>query len=102
VAEAPLLTVRGITKRFPGTLALDDFDLDVEAGEVHALLGENGAGKSTFIKILAGVHTADDGRIDLAGVPLRHGGGSAAGVAFIHQDLALVDSMSVMENIGRG
>ena len=100
MAEVPLLAVRGITKRFPGTLALDNFDLDVEAGEVHALLGENGAGKSTFIKILAGVHTSDEGRIHLAGVPLRHRGGAAAGVAFIHQDLALVDSMSVMENIG--
>ena len=91
MAEVPLLAVRGITKRFPGTLALDNFDLDVEAGEVHALLGENGAGKSTFIKILAGVHTSDEGRIHLAGVPLRHRGGAAAGVAFIHQDLALVE-----------
>src|SRR5690349_13598801 len=99
MAERPLLTVHGITKRFPGTLALDDFDLGVQAGEVHALLGENGAGKSTFIKILAGVHSPDAGEIHLAGAPLRHGHG-AAGVAFIHQDLALVDSMSVMENIG--
>jgi len=100
VAEAPLLAVRGITKRFPGTLALDDFDLDVHAGEVHALLGENGAGKSTFIKVLAGVHAPDAGTINLAGAPLRHGRGAAEGVAFIHQDLALVDSMTVMENIG--
>jgi ribose transport system ATP-binding protein len=100
VADPPLLTVRGITKRFPGTLALDDFDLEVHAGEVHALLGENGAGKSTFIKVLAGVHAPDAGTIHLAGAPLRHGGGSAEGVAFIHQDLALVDSMTVMENIG--
>jgi ribose transport system ATP-binding protein len=97
--DAALLSVRGLTKRFPGTLALDDFDLDVHAGEVHALLGENGAGKSTFIKVLAGVHAADAGEIHLAGVGLRHGQ-DAAGVAFIHQDLALVDSMSVMENIG--
>ena len=100
MAELPLLTVRGITKRFPGTLALDSFDLDVEAGEVHALLGENGAGKSTFIKVLAGVYPPDEGHIHLAGVPLRHGREAAAGLAFIHQDLALVDSMSVMENIG--
>src|SRR5579871_1360409 len=70
VSELPLLTVRGVTKRFPGTLALDDFALDVEAGEVHALLGENGAGKSTFIKVLAGVYPPDDGEIRLAGLPL--------------------------------
>jgi ribose transport system ATP-binding protein len=100
VLQSPLLEVRGITKSFPGTLALDDFDLEVRAGEVHALLGENGAGKSTFIKILAGIHAADGGEIRLAGAPLRHGAGAPAGVAFIHQDLALVDSMSVMENIG--
>ncbi len=100
MADTPLLAVRGITKRFPGTLALDDFDLEVHAGEVHALLGENGAGKSTFIKVLAGVYAPDAGTIHLAGAPLRHGRGAAEGVAFIHQDLALVDSMTVMENIG--
>jgi ribose transport system ATP-binding protein len=100
VSELPLLTVRGVTKRFPGTLALDGFDLDVEAGEVHALLGENGAGKSTFIKVLAGVYPPDEGEVRLAGAPLRHGREAAAGLAFIHQDLALVESMSVMENIG--
>ena len=53
MTEAPLLTVNGVTKRFPGTLALVDFNFDVEAGEIHALLGENGAGKSTFIKVTA-------------------------------------------------
>jgi ribose transport system ATP-binding protein len=100
VTDAPLLAVQGITKSFPGTLALDDFDLEIHAGELHALLGENGAGKSTFIKVLAGVYIPDAGQIHLAGVPLRYKRGVAAGVAFIHQDLALVDSMSVMENIG--
>ncbi|HLW89851.1 MAG TPA: sugar ABC transporter ATP-binding protein [Roseiarcus sp.] len=98
--EAPLLVVRGIAKRFPGTLALDDFDIDVRVGEVHALLGENGAGKSTFIKVLAGVYPPDSGEIRLADAPLRQGASAAAGIAFVHQDLALVDSMSVMENIG--
>jgi ribose transport system ATP-binding protein len=98
--DAPLLAVRGVTKRFPGTLALDDFDLDVRAGEVHALLGENGAGKSTFIKVLAGIYPADAGEISLAEKRLLPGGSALAGIAFIHQDLALVDSMSVMENIG--
>ena len=100
MTEPPLLAVRGITKRFPGTLALDDFDLEVRAGEVHALLGENGAGKSTFIKILAGIHLPDAGESRLAGGLMRHGHEAMVGIAFIHQDLALVDSMSVMENIG--
>ncbi len=100
MTEAPLLTVNGVTKRFPGTLALDDFNFDVEAGEIHALLGENGAGKSTFIKVLAGVHASDGGEIRLEGAPLPPGRGAETGIAFIHQDLALVDSMSVMENIG--
>jgi ribose transport system ATP-binding protein len=67
---------------------------------VHALLGENGAGKSTFIKVLAGIYPPDGGQIDLAGISLDLGTGRDNGVAFIHQDLALVDSMTVMENIG--
>ena len=58
----PLLRVRKLTKRFAGTLALDEVDLEVRPGEIHALLGENGAGKSTLIKILAGVHAPDSGR----------------------------------------
>jgi ribose transport system ATP-binding protein len=95
-----LLSVRGLTKRFAGTLALDGLDLDICAGEVHALLGENGAGKSTFIKVLAGVYPPDAGEIDLEGSAVEFRRGVPDGVAFIHQDLALVDTMSVMENIG--
>ena len=98
--DASLLAVRGVTKRFAGTLALDGLDLDIYAGEVHALLGENGAGKSTFIKVLAGVYLPDAGQIELEGTALHFGRGVPDGVAFIHQDLALVDTMSVMENIG--
>ena len=98
--DASLLAVRGVTKRFAGTLALDRLDLDIYAGEVHALLGENGAGKSTFIKVLAGVYLPDAGQIELEGTALHFGRGVPDGVAFIHQDLALVDTMSVMENIG--
>lgn len=98
--EAPLLSVRGLSKHFPGTLALDALDLDVQRGEIHALVGENGAGKSTLIKILAGVYSADQGDIYLSGARVRPSREGLPGFAFIHQDLALVDTMSVMENIG--
>ena len=60
---SPLLTMRGIVKQFPGVRALDGVDLDVEAGEVHCLLGQNGAGKSTLIKVLAGAHRPDAGEL---------------------------------------
>ncbi|GAB2964471.1 sugar ABC transporter ATP-binding protein [Streptomyces heilongjiangensis] len=94
----PLVRVRGLTKRFGGTLALAGVDLDVHAGSVLALLGPNGAGKSTLIKILAGVHHADAGRVTVDGHPL---GSHAAGrrMSFIHQDLGLVEWMTVAENI---
>jgi ribose transport system ATP-binding protein len=94
----PLVRVRGLTKRFGGTLALAGVDLDVHAGSVLALLGPNGAGKSTLIKILAGVHHADSGRITVDGHPL---GTHAAThrMSFIHQDLGLVEWMTVAENI---
>src|SRR5262245_54767373 len=65
--DEPLLTLRGIHKRFPGVHALRGIDLDVCRGEVHALVGENGAGKSTLMQILAGVFAPDAGRIDFAG-----------------------------------
>ena len=93
-----LLEIRGLTKSFTGTKALDSVDFEVRAGEVHALLGENGAGKSTLIKVLAGVHRADAGEIRLRDrlvdpVAVR------LPVTFIHQDLALVDTMTVAENV---
>jgi ribose transport system ATP-binding protein len=97
-AAVPLLAARGINKRFFGALALNAASFELRRGEIHALIGENGAGKSTFIKILAGVYQADGGEILLDGesidpavVPLP--------LAFVHQDLALVDDLSVGENI---
>ncbi|MFJ7073739.1 sugar ABC transporter ATP-binding protein [Streptomyces sp. NPDC098781] len=94
----PLVRVRGLAKRFGGTVALAGVDLDVHAGSVLALLGPNGAGKSTLIKVLAGVHHADAGRITVDGQPL--GSHQAAHtMSFIHQDLGLVEWMTVAENI---
>ncbi|MFF4445251.1 sugar ABC transporter ATP-binding protein [Streptomyces sp. NPDC001502] len=98
---APLVRLRGLSKRFGGTLALDSVDLDIRRGSVLALLGPNGAGKSTLIKVLAGVHQADTGEVTVAGHPL---GSHAAtrNMSFIHQDLGLVPWMTVAENIALG
>ena len=94
----PLLAIARLSKRFTGTLALDDVDFEVRAGEVHALLGENGAGKSTLIKVLAGVHRADGGEIRLGGRPVDPHAEKLP-ITFIHQDLGLVDTMTVAENV---
>jgi ribose transport system ATP-binding protein len=96
--DTPLLAIARLTKRFTGTLALDEVDFDVRAGEVHALLGENGAGKSTLIKVLAGVHRADGGDIRLSGRPVDPQAEKLP-ITFIHQDLGLVDTMTVAENV---
>jgi ribose transport system ATP-binding protein len=94
----PLLEVRDLTKRFFGALALDQASFSLARGEIHALVGENGAGKSTFIKILAGVYEADGGeiRLDDNAVDPRS---QRLPLAFVHQDPALVDDLSVGENI---
>ncbi|NEW70050.1 sugar ABC transporter ATP-binding protein [Streptomyces rhizosphaericus] len=94
----PLVRIRGLSKRFGGTLALDRVDLDLHAGSVLALLGPNGAGKSTLIKVLAGVHPADGGEVTVAGHPLGTEA-AASGMSFTHQDLGLVEWMTVAENI---
>ncbi|MFD9353407.1 sugar ABC transporter ATP-binding protein [Streptomyces sp. NPDC060031] len=97
----PLVRIRGLGKRFGGTLALTAVDLDIHRGSVLALLGPNGAGKSTLIKVLAGVHHGDEGEVTVAGHPL---GSRAAtrNMSFIHQDLGLVEWMTVAENIALG
>lgn len=96
--SASVLSVRGMSKRFWGTVALADVDLELTAGQVMALLGQNGAGKSTLIKILAGVYEADTGSILLDGAEVS-AEQEPAPIAFIHQDLGLVPAMSVAENI---
>ena len=102
MAEAPLLELRGITKRFPGVLANNDVNFDLRAGEVHALLGENGAGKSTLMNILYGLYTPDEGEILLHGRPIELGSTKAAieqGIGMVHQHFMLIPVMTVAENI---
>lgn len=85
------LSARGISKAFGSTQALTDVDLTLTPGRVHALLGANGCGKSTLVKVLAGVHEPDAGKIEWAG-----GGRS---IAFVHQDLALIEGLGIDENL---
>src|SRR5919202_2259020 len=99
---APLLEVHGVHKRFGGVHALRGVSLDVRAGEVHALVGENGAGKSTIINVLAGAVRRDEGRVVFGGraVDFRSPSESqAAGIAVIHQELATLPTLSVAENL---
>lgn len=104
---APLLAARALAKDYPGVRALDGVDLDIRAGEIHALCGENGAGKSTLIKILGGVIPFGEfsGEAALLGRPCRFRGPSAsleAGIRIIHQELALAPDLSVAENVFLG
>ena len=102
MAEAPLLELRGITKRFPGVLANDDVSFDLRHGEVHALLGENGAGKSTLMNILYGLYTPDEGEIMLNGKHIDVGSTKASiehGIGMVHQHFMLIPVMTVAENI---
>jgi ribose transport system ATP-binding protein len=100
---AELLKITGLKKAFAGVPALRGVDLDIRAGEIHGLLGANGCGKSTLIKILAGFYFGDDGEISINGVehklPLGPRGLSDSGIAFVHQDLGLVPSLTVLEHM---
>jgi ABC-type sugar transport system ATPase subunit len=101
----PFLEFSGITKRFPGVLALDGVSFSVERGTCHALIGENGAGKSTLGKILAGVHTADSGELKMAGRIIQPTNPLVArelGIAMVHQELAFCPNLSVAENLCLG
>lgn len=98
----PLLRAKGLAKSFPGVRALRGVDLDLQAGEVHALLGENGAGKSTLIRLLAGIHRPDAGDLVLAGRRCdfrRPADALAAGIAVVHQEFSQVPAMTVAENL---
>jgi simple sugar transport system ATP-binding protein len=105
-APPPAVVMSGITKHFPGgVVANEGVDLQVDAGEVHALLGENGAGKSTLSNILTGLYRADAGEISLFGQPVTfHSPRDAieAGVGMVHQHFRLVEPLTVAENVVLG
>ncbi|HEY8764188.1 MAG TPA: ATP-binding cassette domain-containing protein [Solirubrobacteraceae bacterium] len=104
-APAALLELRGASKYFGSVNALEDVTLKVNAGEVTCVLGDNGAGKSTLIKILSGVHAADQGELLIEGEPVSFAGprdAQARGIATVFQDLATVPLMSVWRNFFLG
>jgi ribose transport system ATP-binding protein len=100
----PLLHMEGIVKSFPGVKALRGVSLTLHAGHVMAIVGENGAGKSSLIKTLSGAYEPDEGTIEINGVALARGTHAAidAGVAVIYQELSLVNDMTVAENLFLG
>ncbi|HEV7275198.1 MAG TPA: sugar ABC transporter ATP-binding protein [Devosiaceae bacterium] len=102
---APVVAARGISKQFAGVEVLSDVDLDLMPGEIHALLGENGAGKSTFAKILAGVHRPTRGTLALGGSQVEIPNPIAAqrlGITLIHQEPISFPDLSVAENLVMG
>lgn len=105
LSHSAAVVMRGITKRFPGVVALDDVSLTVARGEIHAICGENGAGKSTLMKILSGVYQPDEGVLEIDGDPKHFVStreAENAGVAIIHQELNLVEELNVASNIYLG
>ncbi len=101
----PILELHGITKIFPGVKALDQVQFDLYPGEIHALMGENGAGKSTFIKVIMGVHQAEEGEMLLDGKPVRFKStrdAQKAGIAAIYQHVTAYPHLTVAENIFTG
>jgi ABC-type sugar transport system ATPase subunit len=105
MSMAPLLSLHGISKSFGGLQALRGIDLDIHAGEILALVGDNGAGKSTFIRIISGAETADSGSIQFSGRPVSirsPNDARAIGIETLHQHLGLVDCFGVPENIFLG
>ena len=97
-----ILSIKNVTKRFPGVVALKDVSFDVNKGEIHALVGENGAGKSTLIKILSGVNSLEEGELYLRGEKVKFARPVEAiekGISVVHQEIKLVNTLSVAENI---
>jgi ribose transport system ATP-binding protein len=103
--RAPLLRLDGVKKSFPGVRAVQQASFDVRAGEIHALVGENGAGKSTVVRIITGAHRAEGGVLELCGAAVRWTSPPAAleaGIAAIYQELDLVPALSVRANLFLG
>jgi ribose transport system ATP-binding protein len=103
--STPILEMQGISKRFPGVVALDDVSLEVFAAEIVGLAGENGAGKSTLMKIIGGVYQPDEGHLRIDGKEVTIKSVSDAisrGIGFIHQELNVLDNLTVAENVFLG
>lgn len=103
--EEVIIDVKGIAKHFPGVVALDDIRFQIYKNSVHCLVGENGAGKSTFIKILTGVYQADQGEVFLNGSPHKPKNikkSRQAGITAIYQELNVVDDLTVEQNLALG
>ena len=102
---APVLSIKGLTKAYPGVVANADVSFDVMEGEVHALLGENGAGKSTLVKMIYGLVKPDHGSMTFQGkpyAPAEPRAARAAGVAMVFQHFSLFDALNVAENVALG
>jgi ABC-type sugar transport system ATPase subunit len=102
VTSTPRLSLHGITKRFPGVIALDDVSFDVRAGEVHAFMGENGAGKSTLMKIGAGIHRPDEGFMEVEGrrvVLSNPSDATTLGIHTVFQELTVLPNLDIGQNI---
>lgn len=104
-SAGPLLSVRGVSKRYPGVVALDDVSFSAVAGEIHALIGANGAGKSTLMNVLSGATGSSEGSIVIDGVSVQFrspADAKAAGVSTVYQEFSLVPQLSVARNIYLG
>lgn len=103
--DTPLLSLRNITKSFGSLVANDNISLELNSGEILALLGENGAGKTTLMNILFGHYVAEQGRVEIDGIPLPAGSPKEAlrrGLGMVHQHFTLADNMTVLDNITLG
>ncbi|MCG6883929.1 MAG: sugar ABC transporter ATP-binding protein [Silicimonas sp.] len=104
-AATPLLEMRAVTKRFGGVAALRNVDFSITEGEIHGLVGENGAGKSTMMKIIAGVHADFEGEMFVGGKPVHFRSAREAldaGIGMVHQELSVVPDLTVAENVFLG
>src|SRR5580692_10880480 len=105
LADEVVLEARSITKRYPGTVALNDVTFRVHRNQVNVLIGENGAGKSTLMRILAGVEVGDSGELLLEGASIRVRSPREAaerGISIVHQELSVLPNLDISENVFAG